>query len=309
MAANNSDAKKASLPARIVRAVTSVYFDLVDAESANVQRSRRRLDTLGRLIPPARGVEVSKAPMAELSAEWLIPAEATAGKVLLYLHGGAYVLGSAHSHRHMVSYLARAGNVATLMPEYRLAPEHPFPAAIEDAVRVFDALMADGYTPDDILIGGDSAGGGLAVATMLSLKEQGKPMPGAAFLLSPWLDLSASGESMQSRAEHDPWFNAADIPIVARYYCGEANVRNPLVSPVYADVAGLPPMHIQVGSDEILLSDATRLADKLRAAGSDVDIEVFDEMWHVFQAFLLVVPESREAIDRMGAAIRRVTGG
>ncbi|MEO1201950.1 MAG: alpha/beta hydrolase [Pseudomonadota bacterium] len=305
MVARNSDTKKSSLPARIVRAVTSVYFDLIDAERVNVGRSRRRLDTLGRLIPPARGVEISKAPMAGLSVEWLIPAGATGDKVLLYLHGGAYVLGSAHSHRHMVSYLARAGNVAALMPEYRLAPEHPFPAAIEDAVRVFDALLADGYAPDNILIGGDSAGGGLAVATMLKLKEEGKPMPGAAFLLSPWLDLSASGETMQSRADHDPWFNAADIPIVARYYCGDEDVTDPLVSPVYADVAGLPPVHIQVGNDEILLSDATRLADKLKDAGGEVDIEVFDEMWHVFQAFLLVVPESREAIDRLGRAIRR----
>ncbi len=306
MAAKSSDAKKASLPARIVRAVTSVYFDLIDAESANVQRSRRRLDILGRLIPPAGGVEVSRTALAGLSAEWLIPSGATAGKVLLYLHGGAFVLGSAHSHRHMVSYLARAGNIAALMPEYRLAPEHPFPAAIDDAVRVFDALIADGYASSDILFGGDSAGGGLAVATMLKLKRQDKPMPGAAFLLSPWLDLSASGETMQSREAHDPWFNAADIPIVARYYCREDEVTDPLVSPVYADVSGLPPVHIQVGNDEILLSDATRLADKLRDAGGEVDIEVFEEMWHVFQAFLLVVPESREAIDRLGAAIRRV---
>jgi acetyl esterase/lipase len=308
MVARNSDAKKSSLPARIVRAVTSVYFDLMDAENVNVRRSRRRLDTLGRLIPPAGGVEISKAPMAGLSVEWLVPVGANGGKVLLYLHGGAYVLGSAHSHRHMVSYLARAGNIAALIPEYRLAPEHPFPAAIDDTVRVFDALLADGYEPENILIAGDSAGGGLAVSTMLKLREEGKPMPGAAFLLSPWLDLSASGETMQSRADHDPWFNAADIPIVARYYCGDADVTDPLVSPVYADVTGLPPVHIQVGDDEILLSDATRLADNLRATGGDVEIEVFHEMWHVFQAFLLVVPESREAIERMGRSIRRVTG-
>ena len=300
------ETKKASLPARAVRAVTSVYFDLIDAERVNVKPSRRRLDLLGKLVPSASGVEIEKTEIAGIDAEWLRPKNAADGKVLLYLHGGAYVLGSTDSHRHLVSHLAKSGHVAALQPNYRLAPEHPFPAAIEDAVAVFDALLDDGYAPDDILVAGDSAGGGLTVATLLSLRDRGGPLPAAAFLLSPWLDLSASGESMESRKEHDPWFSAEDIPVVAAYYCQPEQVTNPLVSPVYADVDGLPPMHIQVGDDEILLSDATRLADKLKAAGIDVELEVFHEMWHVFQAFLLIVPESREAVTRMGDAIRSV---
>jgi len=300
-----TQSKKASLPARMVRAVTSVYFDLIDAENVDVERSRRRLSMLGRLVPSAGGVRVAKARIAGLDAEWLTPGDRIAGKVLLYLHGGAYVLGGCDSHRHLVSHVAKSGRVAALVPEYRLAPEAPFPAAVEDGVRVFDALLADGYTPGDILIAGDSAGGGLAVATMLALKDRGKPMPSAAFLLSPWLDLSASGESMHSRNDHDPWFDAGDIPIVAAYYCRDDQVTDPLVSPVYADMTGLPPIHIQVGDDEILLSDATRLADKVRAAGGEVDIEVFPDMWHVFQAFLLIVPESRAAVAKMGAAIQK----
>ena len=303
------DSKKASLPARLVRAVTSVYFDLIDAERVDVKPSRRRLDLLGKLVPSASGVAIEKTEVAGIEAEWLRPADAVEGKVLLYLHGGAYVLGSTDSHRHLVSHLARAGRVAALQPNYRLAPEDKFPAAIEDAVAVFDALLADGYAADDILVAGDSAGGGLAVAMMLSLRDRGGPLPRAAFLLSPWLDLSASGESMQSREDHDPWFSAEDIPVVAAYYCEPEQVTNPLVSPVYADVEGLPPMVIQVGDDEILLSDATRLADKLTAAGIDAEIDVFHEMWHVFQAFLLIVPESRDAVARMGEAIRKVAEG
>ncbi|MDJ0941806.1 MAG: alpha/beta hydrolase [Woeseiaceae bacterium] len=298
--------RKPSIPARIVRAVTSAYFDLIDKERVDVAPSRRRLALLGRFIPAASGVRVEATEVAGLESEWLSPADAPDNKVLLYLHGGAYVLGGCDSHRHLVSYLARAGNIRALLPEYRLAPEHPFPAAIDDAVEVYRALLADGFDAADILVAGDSAGGGLTVATMLKLRELGEPLPAAAFLLSPWLDLSASGESMQTRNEHDPWFEATDIPIVARYYCGEDEVTNPLVSPVYADMSGMPPVYIQVGNDEILLSDATRLADNIRAAGGEVDIEVWQEMWHVFQAFLLVMPESREAVAKMGAQMREV---
>ncbi len=298
--------RKPSIPARIVRAVTSAYFDLIDKERVDVAPSRRRLALLGRFIPAAAGVRVERTEIAGLPAEWLTPTDAPADKVLLYLHGGAYVLGGCDSHRHLVSYLARAGNIRALLPEYRLAPEHPFPAAIDDAVDVYRALLADGINSADILVAGDSAGGGLTVATLLKLRDLGEPLPAAAFLLSPWLDLSASGESMQTRKEHDPWFEATDIPIVARYYCNEDEVTNPLVSPVYADMSGMPPVYIQVGDDEILLSDATRLAENIRAAGGHVDIEVWQEMWHVFQAFLLVMPESRDAVAKMGAQMRRV---
>ena len=298
--------RESSLQAKIVRAVTSAYFALIDPETVDIGKARTRLNILGSLVPTARRVVVEKTEVCGLRAEWLTPEKSLKNKVLLYLHGGAYVLGSCASHRHLVSYLARAGEIEALVPEYRLAPEHKFPAAIQDAVAVYEYLLSDGYAGKDIIIAGDSAGGGLSVATLLALRDKGAEMPAAAVLMSPWLDLSASGESHRTRDSADPWFNATDIPVVARYYCEKDQVRDPLVSPVYADMSGMPPIHIQVGDDEILLSDATRLVENAHQAGGKADIDVWHEMWHVFQAFLLVMPESREAIDRLGAYIKGV---
>ena len=264
MTDENDVARRASLPARVVRTVTKAYFDLiVDAENVDIEHSRRGLNLLGNVVPVAGGVTVEKTQVNGLRSEWHRPRTAAAGKVMLYLHGGAYVLGGCASHRHLVSYLAKEGQVDALLPEYRLAPEHPFPAAVEDAVEVFCWLLDNGYDAGDIIVAGDSAGGGLSVSMMLALRDRELPLPAAAFLLSPWLDLSASGESMQTREDHDPWFSPTDIPIVARYYCREDQIRDPLVSPVYADMRGIPPTHIQVGDDEILLSDATRLASAM----------------------------------------------
>ncbi len=308
MEARTSENREASVPARIVRAITSLYFDLQDASKANVQLARARLNFFGRYVPVASGVDVDMVEVAGLDAEWLTPSDALTDSAILYLHGGAYVVGSCDSHRHLVSHIAHAAGVRALLPEYGLAPENRFPGPIDDAVEVYRALLADGYDPDRLLIAGDSAGGGLAVATLLTLRDEGLPMPRAAFLLSPWLDLTASGETMESRSDQDPWFRADDIRVIARYYCDDDQRSDPRVSPVYADMHGMPPMHIQVGDDEILLSDATRLADKLRAAGVNVSVDVWQGMWHVFQAFLLVVPEAREAVRRMGRAMRQALG-
>jgi len=298
----------ASLRARIIRSITSRYIKRIDVRKADVNRMRRRLDTLGRLAKTARGVRIEEAKFCGFRSEWLRPKTARPGKLLLYLHGGAYVLGSCRSHRHMVSHIARAAGINALLPEYRLAPEHRFPAAIDDVVTIYRKLLDDGHVPENIIVAGDSAGGGLAVAAMLSLRHAGLPLPAANVLLSPFLDATASGESTESRADRDPWFHAADVGVVVDYYCGQDEVRNPLVSPVFANVAGLPPAYIQVGDDEILLSDSTRYADMLRAAGIGADIEVWPEMWHVWQLFVGKMPESRKAIDGIGKFIRKTLG-
>lgn len=304
MSDENSEDSKLSLQARVIRSVTSAYLKLFDAKTVDIGDARQRLDRLGGMVRVASGVNVETAEVTGLRAEWLRPRQATPGKVLLYLHGGAYVLGSCQSHRHMVSYLARESHVDALLPEYRLAPEHPFPAAVDDAVAVFRWLISQGYGADDIVVSGDSAGGGLAVAMMLALRDTGGPMPKAAFLLSPWLDLSASGETIETRKEQDPWFNPKDMPTVAKFYCADDEVRHPLVSPVYAQMHGLPTTHVQVGNDEILLSDATRLVEGIVASGGNAEIEVFDKLWHVFQAFHLVMPEARDAVVSLGERIR-----
>ena len=288
-----------SLRAKAMRAVTSAWFRSVNAEKADVRRMRTVWHALANTLWTASGVDVRRTEFAGMSAEWLTPQAPARGKAMLYLHGGAYVFGNCATHRQLVSYVARACGVRALVIEYRLAPEHPFPAAIEDSLAAYRALRDDGFAPGDIVLAGDSAGGGLVMALLLSLRDAGEQMPAGAVMFSPWLDLTASGESMTTRARRDPWFKPPDMPIIASYYCKEDDYRNPLVSPVFADVHGLPPVYIQVGDDEILLSDSTRIADKIDAAGGDVTLEVWPNMFHVFQVFVHQMPESREAIDKL----------
>lgn len=290
--------------ARFLRWITSRYIQRIDVHTADPLAMRQRLDSISRLLSKAKRVKVESTTVAGLYAEWLRPQGAPDDKVLLYLHGGAYVLGSCQSHRSMVSHIARASGINALLPEYRLAPEHKFPAAIEDTVAVYRVLLASGISPENIVIAGDSAGGGLTVATLLSLRHTGDPLPAAAILLSPFLDVTASGESATTRADRDPWFHAGDLDVVVRHYCRADEVKNPLVSPVFANVAGLPPVYIQVGDDEILLSDSTRFADKMRAAGGTVEIEIWPGMWHVFQLFVGKMPEARQAINKIGDYLR-----
>ncbi len=299
----------ASLRARTLRWITSRYIGKIDTHTADPSDLREKLIRLSRFLRKVRGVSVEATNVNGLYAEWLRPKSAREGKVLLYLHGGAYVIGNCATHRNMASHIAKAAGMAALVPEYRLAPEHRFPAGIEDCVGVYRFLLAEGFRPEDITIAGDSAGGGLTVATLLSLRHAGDPMPANAVLLSPFLDVTASGESMQTRSGQDPWFKQSDIEVVAGLYCNdESEVRNPLVSPVFAHVAGLPPTYIQVGDDEILLSDSTRFAAKLEEAGIEVELEVWPEMWHVFQLFVGKMPEARKAIRKIGDYLRRTPG-
>ena len=290
------------------RRITSQFVKGINKSTidpAHIVEVRNRLNRMSRFLKPAFRVSVEATTVNGLYAEWLRPKVAPDDKVLLYLHGGAYLIGSCGTHRQLVSHIARAAGINTLLPEYRLAPEHPFPAAVEDAVGVYRSLLADGFKPGDIFIAGDSAGGGLAVATLLSLRHSAVPMPAAAVLLSPFLDVTASGESATTRADQDPWFDARDLVVVAENYCTDAgDWKNPLVSPVFANVAGLPPTFIQVGDDEILLSDATRFAALMQEAGLEVELEVWPEMWHVFQLLVGKMPESRNAIRKIGAYLR-----
>jgi len=295
-----------SIRAKFIRSISSAYVKRVDIENADFKKIRRRWNKLARMLVTAFGVRVEPDRINGLYVEWLTPKNSMDGKLLLYLHGGGYVVGGCDMHRQMVSHIARDGRIRTLLPEYRLAPEHKYPAAIDDAVAVYKALLDMGMKPDDIVFGGDSAGGGLVVATLLSLRDMGELLPAAAVLLSPFLDVTGSGKSMQSRADQDPWFDPEQLSIVADYYCEEHQRRYPLVSPVFADVEGLCPMFIQVGDDEILLSDSERIADACVAAGIDVELQVWPGMWHGFQMFVRKMPESRAATIKMGNYIQSI---
>ncbi|GMR17566.1 MAG: alpha/beta hydrolase [Gammaproteobacteria bacterium] len=293
-----------SLRARLVRYMARQYFKRIGPDS-DIEELQASWEYVAGKMKPARGVRVREATVAGIECEWLVPEGCDERKVLLYLHGGAYLMGSARTHRRMVSFIARASGVRALVPNYRLAPEHRFPAALRDAVAVCDSLLTEDSDVDHLAVAGDSAGGGLAMALLLSRRDAGQAPPAAACLLSPWLDLSGQGESMVGSAELDPLFRPQDMQEIVQRYCDPEDVRNPLVSPVYAAAHDLPPLLIQVGDHEILLSDATRMSDRIEAAGGNVELQVWPGMWHVWQYFVGQMPESGRAIDQIGAFLRR----
>ncbi len=256
--------------------------------------------------PKMKGVRYEPLYAGGVRAAWLIPPGVREDRVLLYFHGGGYVIGSIASHREMASRLAREAGSAALIIDYRLAPEHPFPAALQDARAAYRWLLAQGCEPGRIILAGDSAGGGLCVALLVDLRDAGEPLPAGAALLSPWADLAMTGESIRTRAKQDPMLHASALRDWANWYRGEVAAEDPLVSPQYADLAGLPPLYIQVGTAEMLLDDARRLAESARQGGTPVQLDEWEGMFHVFQVFApMDVRESREAVERFGDFCRK----
>ena len=248
---------------------------------------------------------VTPVDLDGLPGEWVAARGTDDTGVLLFLHGGGYNAGSCKTHRDMAARLARAARVRVLLIDYRLAPEHPCPAAIEDAAQAYRWLLRQSIVPGQITIGGDSAGGGLALATLIELRDSGADMPAGAFMISPWIDLALAGESMQTRAHIDPLSSYEGLHAAAQLYLAGRNPRDPRASPLYADLRNLPPLLIHAGDHEVLLSDAIRLAEKAKAAGVQVQLEIWDEMWHVWHAWAEELPEAREAIARIGAFVRQ----
>jgi acetyl esterase/lipase len=223
---------------------------------------------------------------------------------ILYLHGGGWVAGGFGSHGSHAARVSAATGCAVLLPEFRLAPEHPFPAALDDALASFRWMRGHGPAgpapASALLVAGDSGGGGLALSLLVALRDAGEPLPAAAFAFSPVTDLTCSGESMRTRAAADVVVNPRLVPQAAALYCGGADPREPLVSPLFADLRGLPPLLLQVGDAEVFLSDSLRLAEKARDAGVDVVLDVWPEMLHGFPLWAPVLPEGREALRRVG---------
>ena len=241
-----------------------------------------------------------------VDGEWISPANAPEDKAILYFHGGGFRIGSVSSHRDLIAQIALASGRRVLAINYRLAPEHPFPAALDDAIAAYGWMLDRGLKSGNVAFAGDSAGGNLVLVAMVAMRERGLPLPAAAVLMSPWTDLAATGASYVSRAEADPIHQRPMILALAKNYLGgQGDPYDPLVSPLYADLSGLPPLLIQVGDRETVLDDSVMLADMARAAGVDVDLQVWDDMIHVFQMFGAELPEAHHAIASIAGFLNR----
>jgi acetyl esterase/lipase len=247
-------------------------------------------------------VQISPVQLGGVAGEYL-EGPSPGNIVLLYLHGGGYFGCSAETHRPITVYYALHG-FRVFAPDYRLAPENPFPAAVEDAVAFYRALLTAGYSPRNIVVAGESAGGGLSLSLMLSLRAAGVPLPAAAALFSPWTDLAATGDSIRTNTNRCAMFHAAGVAYSARYYLGDTDPRNPLASPLYADLSGLPPLLIHVGSDEVLLDDSTRLAERARAASVRVELKIWPVVPHAWQLAPHLIPEASHSLRESAAFLR-----
>jgi len=271
---------------------------------ASLDERRKRLDALGAQYPLPPDVRVEPVDANGVAAEWTTTPEADPTRAILFLHGGGYISGSIDSHRHMIAQAGREARARTLALGYRLAPEHPFPAALDDAIAGYRFLLSQGFAPETIAVAGESAGGGLAVATLVSLHDAGEPLPACAWLSSPWVDLTMTGASIRTKAAVDPLLSEPYLAELAKAYLNGTDPLNPLASPLHADLRGLPPMLIQVGSAEILLDDAVRLAGAAGAADVRVTLEVWPDMIHAWHhLFYQQVAAGRRALAAVGAFI------
>lgn len=325
-----------SLRARAVRGALVAGLELLrrrsggmpgpDAPSEELERyvleMRTRAERLLARVPPGRDVEVARllgSPVPGLAVagrahgtppadragfgEWL----ASAPRVLLHLHGGGYFMGSSVTHRGLGAALARVSDAVVVLPDYRLVPEHPYPAALDDAEAVARWLTETcGVDPARLAVAGDSAGGGLAAALLVRLRDRGAALPACYVGMSPWLDLAGTGDSVTELDGIDPWIPAEMLPLPARFYAGAVPLDDPRISPLYADLSGLPPSLLYVGGDEVLLDDAVRFTARARAAGVAADCGVYPGLWHVFPAFP-GLPEARDVLAEIGGFVRRHT--
>ena len=293
-----SEEKRLALMMRALKAVHSATSP-ESMTPKDLERQRAGQELLGRLVTPMIGMKWEPFDLSGMKAAWVRPEWGhDPRKAILYCHGGGYTSGNLGYSRPLASKFSHVTGWETLSFEYRLAPEHPFPAAVEDAERAWDHLMYLGYGAGDVTVAGDSAGGNLALVLCHRLKAAGRKLPGRLVLLSPWTDMTASGVSYTERAELDPSITADYIHAVRNAYAGQEDLKSPMLSPLFGDFSGFPPTLIQVGSNEILYSDSERLRDRMTAAGVLCRMEEWADMWHVFQMF--PIKKSAQAMDSIG---------
>jgi len=277
-----------------------------DATIADLRDRFERMTPL--LGAPPVGVTISRETLAGRNSERYTPIGAPSDAVVLFFHGGGYCIGSLNTHRSFVARLAEASGVSWIAFDYRLAPEHRFPGAVDDAVAAYRALLREGYATNRIVMAGDSAGGGLVLAAIAALRDSGDPLPAAGVCLSPWTDLAMTGASIDSKAPEDPMLAPWELHAFARHYLNGADARNSLASPLYADYRGFSPLLIHVGDAEVLRDDSARLAQRARDAGVEVEFKLAAEMVHVWHFFSALIPEGEAGLKEVGAFVKRKIG-
>jgi len=285
---------------------------MIQARSAEVRHTiedhRLSYERIMSVLPMDDDIETERVGVNGTPAEWISAPESQENRVILYLHGGGYLFGSARTHRVMLAHMARASKARVLALDYRLAPEIPFPAPVEDSVSAYRWLLDQGISAKKMVIGGDSAGGGLAIAALVALRSVGEPMPAAGVCISAWTDMESTGQSHTTNAESDPSVSKERLLKIAKVYLAGKDPTAPLASPIHADLTGLPPLLLQVGSIEVLLDDSTLLKSRAKAAGVSVEMEVWDDMPHVWHHYAPILPEARKAIGRIGEFVLEHTG-
>jgi acetyl esterase/lipase len=290
------------MPSPELTRARQLYQDFIDelGEEPTLEQMREGFEGLcaGSPLP-------TKTPVEEVDADGTRALAVTApgvsgDRAIVYLHGGGYMLGSADGHVEVANALSTSADARVLVVDYRRSPEHSYPAAHEDAMSAYRWLMANGGDPDTTAIVGDSCGGGMVIASMTALRDAGEALPAAGVCISPWCDLAMTGASMETKIAEDPIISREMLENLAGAYLGEVDRRDPVASPLYGDLQGLPPLLILVGTAEVLLDDATRLAEQAKSAGTEAELQIFDEMFHVWTRHVSFLPEAQEAIARIG---------
>jgi epsilon-lactone hydrolase len=293
-----------SLRAEIMRLFLRAVVRPNVQDEASLGRMRRHVALLTRFVPrPPRGTETVAVDAGGTPAARITTPASRPDRHVLYLHGGAYIFGSPPLYRDMMWRIAKAARARVLCLDYRLAPEHPFPAALDDAVAAYRWMLANGADPRHVGIMGDSAGGGLALAALMRLRDEGVPLPAVAVTVSPWTDLALTGETLRTNTARDPLIPIAHAQRGVALFLAGGDARNPHCSPLYGDPAGLPPTLIMVGGDEVLRDDAVRMAERMRAAGCDVTLEIWPRMYHSWQMLVRALPEATAAVARTCAFV------
>lgn len=273
------------------------------AKYNNLVGSRRAFERMMKKVAPRltiKGFSYKPDNISGVPCEWIIPDKYDDTKVLVYFHGGGYAAGSPNTHRPQVSHMLKDVGIKALSVDYRLSPESQYPAPVEDGAAVYQWLLQNGYKAENIAFGGDSAGGGVTIGTLLYLRDNNIPLPHCAIAISPWIDLTMSGESHEKNKDIDPMLILDGFHVWSKHYLGDADPKSPYASPIFHNLSGLPPIYVQVGEEEMLLDDSIRFATKAGTDGVDVKLEIFPKLFHVFHGFWLILPEARAANKKLG---------